>query len=247
MTTDGTTAETTADATAGATTGPTGGATTGGATTGPAPLLRCEPLCTADAQCLIGGQDKGFRCLDGRCVYPPCTSDERCVADLSGWMTACTDDKGCQAEERCIDAGAGEGRCALRPGTFACADFGLQELMRPALAGGEQVVVCGNPDAVCQAGECAAPCASDDACAPEMGHPRCDAASGRCVCETDQDCLASKLPGFVACEGGRCGCRADADCQGGANVDACYAGACGCASDQVCTVNYFDGATLVCQ
>lgn len=231
------------------TTGSTGSTTgpTGGATTSTDMLMRCEPLCEADEQCLIDGADTGFRCLQGRCVYPPCTDDAGCVADLSGWKTACAGDDGCGGEERCIDAGGGQGRCALRPGTFACAEFGLQELMRPALAGGEQVVVCGNPDAVCEAGECVAPCKGDDACMPEMGHPTCDTASGRCVCTSDQDCAASKVPGFAACEDGRCGCRTDADCEGGPNVDACYAGACGCASDRTCTVNYFDGAQLACR
>lgn len=232
----------TGEATAGSETGEP----TGGATTGEPALMRCEPLCQGDDDCTIDGADMGFRCIEGRCAYPPCEDDARCVADLSNWKKPCAGDGECGAEERCIDIGGGAGRCALRPGTFACADFGLQELMRPALAGGEQVVVCGNPDAVCEAGECRAPCAGDEACAPEMGHPTCEPGSGRCVCTSDQDCVDSKLPGFVACEGGRCGCRTDADCEGGANVDACYAGACGCASDQTCTVDYFDAATLVC-
>jgi hypothetical protein len=237
---------TTADGTTG-TTGTTGGASETGEPTGGAALMRCEPLCDADAECRIGGEDMGFRCLEGRCVYPPCTDAEGCVADLSGWRKPCAADGECEPVEGCIDIGGGAGRCALRPGMFACADFGLQEVMRPAIAGGEPVVVCGNPNAVCEAGECRAPCTADDGCAAEMGHPTCEVASGRCVCKSDQDCAGAMVPGFVACADGRCGCRTDSDCEGGPNVDACYGGACGCASDEACTVKYFDGAALACQ
>lgn len=238
----GTTAAETTEGTTGASTGGSTGEPTGGAV-----LMRCEPLCDGDDDCTIDGADMGFRCLAGRCAYPPCTGDAGCVADLSGWKNPCAGDGECQAVEGCIDVGGGVGRCALRPGTFACADFGLQEVMRPAIAGGAQVVVCGNPNAVCEAGECRAPCAADDGCAAEMGHPTCEVASGRCVCTSDKDCTSAMVPGFVACLEGRCGCRTDADCEGGPNVDACYGGACGCASEEVCTVEFFDGAALACQ
>lgn len=238
---------TTTSSTGGETGEPTGG--TGSETgepTGGAELMRCEALCEGDDDCLIAGDDTGFRCLAGRCVYPSCTDAEGCVADLSGWKKPCAGDGECQAVEGCIDVGGGVGRCALRPGMFACADFGLQELMRPAIGGGE-LVVCGNPSAVCEAGECRSPCTGDDSCAAELGHPTCETASGRCVCTSDQDCADAMVPGFVACEGGRCGCRTDDDCKGGNNVDACYEGACGCASDRACTVNFFDGGMLACQ
>lgn len=210
-------------------------------------VLRCESLCDVDADCRLGGEDLGFRCLDGVCGYPPCTSDAQCVAELSNWRRPCAVKGDCAAEETCIDVGGGDGRCALAPGALQCGDFGLSEMMRPAFVGGEARTVCGNPQAICAAGECVAPCTSDDTCAPEMGHPHCDLQARACVCESDQECVAAAVPGFAACLDGRCGCRTDADCKGGTNVDVCYAGVCGCSSDQACTSPVFDAAPLACR
>lgn len=221
------------------------GETTEGAMT--IEVMRCESLCDADADCRLGGEDLGFRCRAGVCAYPPCTSDAPCVAELSNWRRPCKAGAECAAEEVCIDVGGGDGRCALAPGAFQCAEFGLSEVTRPALMGGAARTVCGNPDARCRQGECVAPCKGDDSCAPEMGHPHCDPASHACVCASDEECVAAGVPGYAACMSGRCGCRFDADCQGGTNVDACYAGVCGCSADAACTTPVFDGAALSCR
>jgi hypothetical protein len=221
------------------------GESTEGAMT--AEVTRCESLCGADVDCRLGGQDLGFRCRDGLCAYPPCSTDAHCVAELSNWRRPCAQGSECAAEEACIDVGGGDGRCALAPGSFMCAEFGLVEVVRPTLGGGAGRTVCGNPEARCVRGECEAPCASDDACAPAMGHPHCDPATRACVCASDQECVAAGVPGYAACTRGRCGCRADADCEGGTNVDACYAGACGCSADRACTTPVFDHATLACR
>lgn len=245
------TASTTSGSTGSATgSGPTessSSSSSGGATTtAGAQPMRCASQCEGDRDCLVAGEDKGFRCVAGLCDVPACTSDERCVADYSGWKTPCADQAGCAAGEACIDV-EGEGRCALAPGVFACADFGLVELARPTVAGDMMVTVCGQANVSCEAGECVAPCSGDDACPAQMGHPFCNVMSGQCECQIDQDCLDSQLPGYTLCLGGRCGCGSDADCDGGQNVDTCYSGVCGCSSDATCTQMIFDGAPLTCQ
>src|SRR5688572_6963752 len=48
----------------------------------------CQFTCAADEDCLVGGTDIGFLCVDGQCSTPepePCAGDESCVATLSGW------------------------------------------------------------------------------------------------------------------------------------------------------------------
>jgi hypothetical protein len=209
-------------------------------------LKRCASRCQIDRDCLVGGMNYGFRCLDGLCLYPPCSSDVQCLADLSGWKQPCAGQAECAAVEACVEV-EGAGRCALKPGMFSCADFGLVEVQRAPIEGGRPLTVCGQELAVCEAGECSRPCTSDESCPAAMGHPRCEPESGRCVCEFDQDCLDSGLPGFVRCVEGRCGCASDSDCAGGQNVDTCYAGVCGCSSDAACTAQVFDGAPLSCE
>jgi hypothetical protein len=216
------------------------------ATTGGAEPTRCESHCESDSDCTLNGQDQGFRCIEGLCVYPACTSDAQCVADLSGWKTPCTDQAGCAGGEACVDVD-GAGLCALEPGMFACADFGLVELMRPTIEGDATATVCGQAAVSCDDGECFAPCAGEASCPPQLGHPFCNEVSGLCECQIDQDCLDSQLAGFVLCVDGRCACGSDADCAGGQNVDTCFAGACGCSSDATCTAMVFDGAAMMCQ
>lgn len=217
-------------------------ATTGGST---GSLMRCESLCRSDADCEYMGGDIGFRCLAGACVYPACAGDEPCVAELSGWLQPCAGAGECQALQACVDVD-GQGRCANLSESFPCADFGLQPIERPTVEGGT-ALVCGNPDVVCAEGECFDPCKEDLECAPVMGHPTCEVATGACVCTSDVDCLMAQVPGFVTCLDGRCGCRKDADCEGGTNVDTCYEGACGCSSDATCTAMIFDGGSLACK
>jgi hypothetical protein len=220
--------------------------TSGEPTTAGAEAKRCQSQCDNDRDCRVGGGDLGFRCIDGLCLYPDCTSDAQCLAELSGWKNPCAGPSDCAAEEACVLV-ADVGRCALTPGTFACADFGLVERTLPAFDGGPDVTVCGQAAATCEAGACQSPCGGDEGCQAQTGHPVCDVPSGECVCQIDQDCLDSGLPGYVQCVAGRCGCAIDSDCADGQNVDTCYAGVCGCAADTTCTVTIFDGAPLVCQ
>lgn len=218
---------------------------TGESTGGGGPAKRCEPHCGGDEDCLYKGGDIGFRCIGGVCVFPACASDDACIAELSGWTGACAGPGDCAAAQACVVVD-GAGVCANTTDALSCADFGLAAISWPTLGGGT-AMVCGNPDARCEGGECVDPCKTDDECAPVMGRPTCEAMSGRCVCTEDLDCLSSGLPGFVTCIDGSCGCRKDVDCEGGSNVDTCYAGVCGCSSDATCTTAIFDGATLVCE
>jgi len=229
-------------------TGPTDAPTTSTTTGTPGGLMRCTPTCTVNADCTLGGMDIGFTCVDGECGPPPCVDDLGCQQILSGWNKPCTNTAECTMGEACIDIGAGEGRCAIQPGRiFKCTDFGLVDLMMPALADGVALVVCGNIDATCKADACFDPCQSDAECPAEQGTPHCQQATGECTCAADDECQATMQPGFTACIDGRCGCSDDADCAGGTNVDVCVTGSCACSSTAACTAPVFDNVTQLCE
>lgn len=222
--------------------------TSGEPTTGaPSGLQRCQPTCEVDADCSFDGADIGFRCVAGVCDLPPCIDDLGCQQTYSGWTTPCMGATECFMGEVCIDIGGGDGRCAISPTPeFMCGDLGLDELMRPALEGGADVLVCGNQDATCVGAVCKNPCQSDAECNPQTGQPHCDTGTGECTCASDQECQDSMQPGLVACVAGRCGCTVDADCEGGTNVDACFDGACGCSSGAACTDPIYDNVVQIC-
>ena len=232
-------------------TGPTSESspTTSDATTGtPGGLMRCTPTCTADADCTLEGMAIGFACVEGACGLPPCVDDIGCQLFFSGWSEPCTKTAECFMGEACIDIGGGEGRCATQPGrSFKCADFGLIDLMKPALEGGALIVVCGDTDAVCKDDACLRPCQTDEDCSADQGTPHCQPDMGQCTCTTDTECQATLQPGFNACIDGRCGCSSDADCASGTNVDVCVAGSCGCSSTAACTDPIFDHVTQICE
>ncbi|MFY0535110.1 hypothetical protein [Nannocystis pusilla] len=227
-------------------TGPTSGSTGTETTTAGPEAKRCQSQCDNDRDCRIGGGDLGFRCIDGLCLFPPCTSDAQCLAELSGWKTPCAGPGDCAAQEACVLV-ADAGRCALTPGTFACADFGLVEQTLPLFAGGREVTVCGQAAATCEAGACQSPCAGTRPVCPRRGI-RCATCRQVSACARSiRTASISNLPGYVQCIAGRCGCAVDSDCTGGQNVDTCYAGVCGCVADSTCTMTVFDGASLSCQ
>jgi len=210
------------------------------------PLQRCQPTCTSDRDCSVGGMDIGFRCVTGVCRPPPCSDDAACILTLSGWTTPCAEQAACTEDQACVDVG-GEGRCATAPGMrLQCIDLGLDERMLPTIEGEVTVTVCGVTTARCDAGTCSAPCTSDAACPAQLGHPTCEQSTGACICTEDRDCQDTLKPGLIACIAGRCGCRSDMDCTGGTNVDTCYAGACGCASTATCSSQIYDGAVQIC-
>ena len=229
-------------------TGSTGTPTTTEPTTGtPGELMRCKANCAVDSDCTLDGMDIGFTCVEGECGFPSCTTDAGCQALFGGWSEPCTMTAECLTGEVCIDIGGGDGRCASQPGPgFACADFGLVEVMKPALEGGD-VTVCGNVDATCKDAVCVSPCKTDADCPAELGTPHCSPDTGECRCTADSECQATMQPGFNVCLDGRCGCSSDADCAGGTNVDTCVAGSCGCSSSAACTDPVFDNVTQVCE
>jgi len=218
-------------------------------TTGePVELQRCTPTCSLDADCLIAGQDSGFRCIAGACQVPPCSDDAACRVAASGWQDPCADQAACGPGRACIVIDGGEGRCAALEGDmFMCTDLGLVALARDPIEGGRPVLVCGDDRSTCVDDHCARPCLSDAECPPQLGQPHCDVPTGACRCSADADCQMSGQPGLTACLAGTCGCQVDADCQGGSNVDTCVAGACGCSSTAACTSPVFDHVTQICQ
>ena len=242
-----TTGSTTEPTTTGTTTtlDPTTDDPTTGTTADPPGLKRCQPTCSADSDCLLGGVDIGFVCVDGQCGLPPCLDDLACQYIFGGWTDPCAATRDCAPGEACLAIDDG-GLCAtVATPKFTCADLGLVAITRPAVEG-RDVTVCGNLDATCTDQRCVSPCKTDADCPPELGAPHCQTATGQCICAADDDCLAALQPGFRVCLAGVCGCSSDVDCAGGANVDTCLAGACGCSSTAACTRPIFDNVTQVC-
>jgi hypothetical protein len=189
--------------------------------------MACTHTCAADGDCMIGGMDVGLICEGSSCALAnPCTADDVCVAQLSGWsFTPCTMGGGeCMATmQTCVDLGDGTGGCASAPSEFFMCDSvpGWGETMQTNLDDGSEVTVCGNTMGVCdtELGFCYTPCVDDTTC----GTLVCNTGTGMCECDSDDDCG----------EGGTCS-----------------AGVCsvpGCVDDTDCAENPFDGGMYGCQ
>src|SRR5690606_29233117 len=213
----------------------------------------CAHQCSSDADCLVGGMDVSLTCQDSFCTGESsgCTDNAECVALLSGWATACTSGGGeCDATAQvCVQVGDG-GACATPPGEFFACDSvpGWAELEVPDIDG-NNVTVCGNPNAECSdEGFCFSPCQSDDDCASEA-YPVCDTTSGLCGCGSDADCATIGQPHLSVCNAGVCGCGEDQQCVDGNAGDVCTTdGFCGCSGDAACAnvPNTFDGGMISC-
>jgi hypothetical protein len=159
--------------------------------------LECAPLCAAGSEC-----DEGSRCIAGRCVRP--ADRDRCTSDLECGVvrTFCGSAADCAEGEVCVDAGGGEGRCALVPDPgVACATFGAEEVALAPIGGSaEPMRVCVDGGARCAGGSCVEPCTSDLECT-RPGAPRCDVVAGECGCAADVDCVA---PDASRCVAGAC-------------------------------------------
>jgi hypothetical protein len=217
----------------------------------------CKPHCMLDADCFVSGYDLGLMCVDGRCDSPDCTSDEECVARLSGWAhlggSECTPGGGeCTGfSDICLDV-FGEGQCVYGPSdTASCEDLFLFEIETVDIDG-NPVVVCGQPNAICtDEGYCKPSCKSDADCLSDIG-PICNVDTGNCMCGTDADCENSSSPASVVCTmAGPCGCTEDQQCVDANLGDACNSeGRCVCTNDMACAnyqANPYDGGTVVCE
>lgn len=213
----------------------------------------CIHQCSADADCLVDGQDLGLTCQDSLCSGDSsgCTDNAECVALFSGWVTACTAGGGeCDMlGQVCVQAGDG-GLCATPPSDFFMCDTvpGWAEIEVTDIDG-NPVTVCGNPSAECNAdGFCFSPCSSDADCTSEA-YPVCDTNTGVCGCSSDADCATLGQPQASVCNAGVCGCGSDQNCVDGNAGDVCTAdGFCGCSGDAACanTENPYDGGMISC-
>ena len=215
----------------------------------------CVHQCEADDDCLINGMDAGLSCVDSFCLADTdvsCTTDDECVALLSGWSSGapCTSGGGeCEAAMQiCLDI-EGEGHCALAPSDFIeCADAGMEEIPTTDIDGAP-VVVCGRPEAACHPDAyCFLPCASDLDCS-SAAYPACNPTTGLCECSSDADCQTIGSPQFGTCNQGICGCSSDGDCLAAGVGDICNSfGACGCTDDAACSGvdNPYDGGMVEC-
>jgi hypothetical protein len=214
----------------------------------------CQEECAGDADCTVGGQDIGLKCIDKRCAsdIPPCTANEQCQAQFSGWFTECQDDTACEALlQVCIDIGdPNAGRCATPPSdVIMCETLMQSEITAKKFMDGSDVQVCANTSSECHPdGYCFDPCESNTDCEMIAGLPMCNVGTGACECASDDDCKNSGVDGWAVCNNGVCGCGSDADCAGSDNADKCYDGACGCSDVAVCQADpVFDGTTKVCE
>ena len=214
----------------------------------------CIHQCEGDGDCTIEGMDVGLTCQDGFCAGEPvegCTSDDECIAQLSGWEFGppCTAGGGeCEAAMQvCLDVG-GEGHCVSAPSEFFMCETAMLDEIETTDIDGNMVTVCGNAGAACgDDGFCFSPCQSDDDCASEA-FPVCNTDTGSCECGEDAHCATLGNEGTSVCNGGVCGCGEDQNCVDGGQGDVCNDGFCGCSGDMACAdvENTFDGGMISC-
>jgi hypothetical protein len=212
----------------------------------------CAHQCSADADCMVGGTDVGLTCQDSFCAGSAsgCTNNDECVAQFSGWTTACTSGGGeCDAlGQVCVAAGL----CATPPSDFFMCDTvpGWSEIETTDIDGAA-VTVCGNANAECNSeGFCFSPCQADADCmALSAATPICDTNTGLCGCGDDSHCATLNSPANSVCNDGACGCGSDQNCVDGSVGDVCTtSGFCGCSGDMACSgvMNTFDGGMISC-
>ena len=213
----------------------------------------CAHQCRTDADCLVGGTDTGYTCVDSFCVsdLTQCGTDDDCVALFSGWSQGqpCTAvDQCAPMTQTCLDL-EGEGHCVTVPNDFiSCDQLNMVELSMTDIEG-NPVTVCGQPDAIClDAGYCHLPCKSDTDC-PSAAYPACNVGTGFCECTSDAGCESLGLAAASVCHEGTCGCGTDQDCVAAGFGDLCLpAGGCGCSGDEACAgvTSSFDGGMVSC-
>lgn len=201
----------------------------------------CVHQCQSDADCLVGGMDQGYVCVDSYCTGESsgCSDDNYCVAFLSGWTqgTPCSPGGGeCDAAMQvCLDLGPDGVRCAVAPSQFITCDQLQMDEIPMTDADGNPAIVCGRSEAACHPdGYCHLPCAGDQDCL-SASYPICNVQTGLCECGTDADCQTIGQEQFSACNGGLCGCGEDQQCVDAGTGDVCtQAGFCGCSADAAC-------------
>ena len=222
----------------------------------------CWEECAVDGDCTIDGIDKALKCVDGRCGRY-CSDNADCVAQISGWYTACVSQGDCPGQV-CVDIGGGRGRCATALGDgLMCPGSKQVAVMYPVLEGRMSVTVCAYPDWMCIDGGCMDPCADDSDCDSDIytkcfpnGQCGCadDAAcfpdrcypEGHCGCGSDADCDGD-LPKCDT-DTGFCGCFEDANCVAAGQGDVCIDGRCWCSDASACTHDkLFGGTVFVCE
>jgi hypothetical protein len=234
----------------GTTAGTTAG-DTGDETTGDGDDNVCAHQCTADADCMVDGQDFGLTCQDSFCASSSasCTGNPECVAQFSGWTMPCTAGGGeCDAlGQVCVT----DGVCATPPSDFFTCDTvpGWTEIETTDIDGAP-VTVCGNPNAECHGeGYCFVPCQADADCTL-AAYPVCDTGTGTCKCGSDADCATNGEPSQSVCTAdGFCGCSDDQACVDAGSGDVCTgSGFCGCSGDAACAGvnNTYDGGMISC-
>lgn len=233
-------------------TGGTGNSGTGN--TGGGGGMYCIPQCTMDSDCTVMGNDIGLTCQNSICTASTgaCTSDDECVATLSGWSSypACTAQTDCDATMMvCVDVGGGDGHCVTGPDSPGGCAAPFSAVMATAIDG-SSTMACGNASAACNtdSGVCFSACASDSDCTT-MGYPHCNTDTRLCECSADTDCAMLGQTYSSVCNNGVCGCGADADCSGSPGGDVCTGdGVCGCSGDAACAnfTNPYDGGTVSC-
>jgi hypothetical protein len=210
-------------------TGPDGGTKASG-------VGECAETCELDDDCASPLACNGNRC--------GCASDELCQVKQSWGSEGCTSDADCDqlAGQRCAAFG-GSTFCVFDTTTsFGCGITPSQAKVDVDLVDGTGTIkICIDTAMRCmENGQCRVPfmCTQDADCAGSFGTPRCDLASGRCVCaEAPEDSCTAMDPGQQCRTDGTCGCLEDAICApetgGHCFVDT---GICGCTADDECGI-----------
>ncbi|MEO1303082.1 MAG: hypothetical protein AAFV36_07865 [Myxococcota bacterium] len=230
----------------------------------------CQEECSEDDDCLISEFDSGLTCQDGRCLAEACTSDEQCVAQLTGWVLADSDgdflpDAPCTTATPALGDSCPEGEVCCAIGV--CLDSGFCATATPPCSAplveitaadidDAEVTVCGldgADDATCDEddGLCENPCSVDTDCISDS-LPVCDTDSGRCVC-SGSSCSDAGLDSTPMCneDSGFCECTTTPDDSCADNTvggTVCTDGICGCDGVDDCAGDpVFDGTSFVCE
>jgi hypothetical protein len=237
--------------------GEPGGAGSGGDGSGGQPDTEsksCAIGCDSEDDCATASAD--IRRCDPelmRCVE--CVAHNDCIPVASAWIIPCTEDDNCITAlgEVCVGVN-GRGYCAGVPDeTLGCLFPGEVPITLPkfGVTPAETVEVCGKESGRCENHHCFTGCSDDpSSCGTglNVGYgDSCNAATGRCSCESDSECTHG--PRRCNPTTNRCDECGDAShCPGASEgKDVCAEGRCGCSGASVCTNANFPSGTPLCE
>lgn len=174
----------------------------------------CKQACNVGPDCAAFGDPSIWECNNSACDVKACTTDDRCVKQMSNWSPGCNTSAQCGIGFACVTVD-GANYCAFEPipAFFECGQLQLDDMLATSVDTGMPTTICAAPDALCEqsTGNCFRPCTADADCRPE----------GTTV-------------GLICMPNGQCGCTENAHCT--VSGDLCIDGECACSNQSVCDI-----------